>query len=49
MHYETHYVASNIPIFLSVEFVGSVDKYQPLQWRGNGFWTGRVPEPENLK
>jgi len=27
--------------FFNAEFVCSIDKYQPLQWCENGFWTGR--------
>jgi len=49
IHNEAHYVTSNTPIFLFAEFVCSVDKYQLLQWRGDGFWTGKEAKPENIK
>jgi len=41
IYYGAHYDTSNISIFLNTEFVCSVNKYQPPQWRGNGFWAGR--------
>jgi len=49
IHNEAHFVESNIPNFFTGEFVFSVDKYELPQRRGNGFWTGRGVEPENIK
>jgi len=48
IHNEAHYVVSNIPFFLkNVEFVCSVDKYQPLSGAETIF--GRGWGAENLK